>query len=91
MNPCASQNDQGFITVPTIEYSGYLTRPQNLEVPAQSPDSLQYKRDFSDYVVYKQVIQQHIACKYLQYSLVSKSFLVQYRKTDGIFPFHYFW
>lgn len=87
----AFQGDQGVITTPTIEYASYLTRPQNLVVPAQSAESLQYKRDFSAYVVYKQVIQQHISCKYVQYSLVSKSFLVHYRKTDGIFPFHYFW
>lgn len=87
----AAQSDEGVITAHTIEFSGFLTRPQTLVVPALSPESLQYKKDFSEYVVYKQVAQQHITCKYLQYSLISKSFLVHYRKTDGIFPFHYFW
>lgn len=90
-SPCAFQSDQGVITAHAIEHTSYLTRPQNLVVPALSPESAPYKRDFSAYVVIKQVIQQHIACKFAQYSLVAKSFLINYRKTDGIFPFHYFW
>lgn len=84
-------DDQCVVSPYAIDYSDFLTRPQTLEVPAQSPDSLQYKKDFSDYVILKHVIQQHISGKFLQYSQVSKNFLVHYRKTDGIFPFHYFW
>lgn len=91
INAYSAPSDQGVIKTHSIDYKSYLTRPQNLVVPALRVDSCQDKKDFSEYLVSKQVTQHKIACKYQQYIHVSKSFLVKHRKADGIFPFHYFW
>ncbi len=36
-------------------------------------------------------IEQLFATEYSQYTNFSINFLIQYRKSDLIFPFHYFW
>ena len=86
-----SANNQGVITSYVPEYSHFLTRPQSLGVHAQSAESLPCKKDFSEYSAEVKVFQHDITCRYLQYTLISKAFLIDYRKADGIFPFHYFW
>jgi hypothetical protein len=37
------------------------------------------------------VIEQLFTSKYIQHSLSTRSILIEYRKADIIFPFHYFW
>ncbi|MDO9633560.1 MAG: hypothetical protein Q7J05_00765 [Paludibacter sp.] len=86
-----STNNQGVITSYVPGYSHFLTRPQGLAVPAQGAESLTNKKDFSEFSAEAKVFQQDIACRYLQYTLISKGFLINFRKADGIFPFHYFW
>jgi hypothetical protein len=35
--------------------------------------------------------EQLFESTYSQYTRISRNFLIQHRKTDLIFPFHYFW
>jgi hypothetical protein len=85
------ENEQGVITTVPVDYSHYLNRPNNLIVPAQTAESLPGKKDFSEFYHEIQVYQQNTLGRYVQYLETINNFPVNIRKTDGIFPFHYFW
>jgi len=46
---------------------------------------------FSEPGAIHKAIERSFETEFAQYTLHSRDFLVQYRKSDIIFPFHYFW
>lgn len=54
------------------------------------PD-LRFKNPFAGVVTDNKVSAQLVVAYFKQYTNASRNFLVQHRKTDVIFPFHYFW
>jgi hypothetical protein len=87
----SSHNKQGVITASNIEYSHFLYRPHNLVIPAQLAESLPSKKDFSEFSHEVHICQQNMLYRFIQYTHIISNFPVNIRKTDGIFPFHYFW
>lgn len=68
----------------TSQTENSLSSPTQLPVPS-------LKKPFdSDWAVIK-AAEHFFETKFYQYSRVSRNFLIQYRKADHLFPFHYFW
>lgn len=86
-----TEKEQGVIATIPVDYSHYLSRPNNINVPAQSAESLPGKKDFSEFYIEIQLYQQNILRKQVQFLQAINYFPVNYRKADGIYPFHYFW
>ncbi|MDX8553971.1 hypothetical protein MK851_10100 [Tenacibaculum sp. 1B UA] len=49
------------------------------------------KNSFSGFGITLKSIELFFNRKYLQYTLLSRSILINHRKSDLIFPFHYHW
>jgi hypothetical protein len=50
-----------------------------------------FQNPFKEFWANTQVTEQLIETAFSQYSHMSRNFLIQHRKEDIIFPFHYFW
>jgi len=53
--------------------------------------SLNFKNSFSSIWVISKITEKIFETAFSQYTNISRNFLIQHRKTDIIFPFHYFW
>lgn len=49
------------------------------------------KKPFNGLWVITKTIEQLFETAFSQYTNISRNFLIQHRKSDIIFPFHYFW
>jgi len=52
---------------------------------------LNFKNLFTSFLAIIKVTEQISEREFSQYSFVLKNFLIIHRKSDHIFPFHYFW
>jgi len=50
-----------------------------------------FKNPFKEFWAIAKTIEQFFETAFSQYTNISRNFLIQHRKTDIIFPFHYFW
>jgi len=94
-----STSDQDFSSSTKEKvFSGFTTKliaqsPQSETVVTninQLPD-LNLKNPFTGFGILVKETGELIETTFSQYTNLSRNFLVQYRKKDTIFPFHYFW
>jgi len=50
-----------------------------------------FKNPFNGLWAIAKITEQIFETAFSQYTHISRNFLIQHRKTDIIFPFHYFW
>jgi hypothetical protein len=50
-----------------------------------------FKKSFTEWRTIVRITELLFDAAFVQYSGFAENFLVQYRKSDLIFPFHYFW
>jgi len=50
-----------------------------------------YKNPFNGFWAIPKITEQLFETAFSLYTNISKNFLIQHRKSDIIFPFHYFW
>lgn len=84
-------NDHGTFVVNTVDYSHFFYRPQNQLVPGHAVASLQTKEVFNLFHYKIQAFERRLVCRQIHYSCLIDNFPVNVRKSDGIYPFHYFW
>jgi hypothetical protein len=71
-----------FCHTPQSESS--VTNYNNLPAP-------NFKNSFSGFLAITKTTEQLFETAFSQYTNISRNFLIHHRKTDIIFPFHYFW
>jgi hypothetical protein len=69
----------------------YHTFQTESSVSNNSLPSTNLKNQFFSFWAIHKTHEQVIKSEYLQYVLREKNNLIHYRKSDIIFPFHYFW
>jgi len=55
------------------------------------PSFLGFKSPFNELSIIIKITEQLLETAFYQYTNISINFLIEHRKTDIIFPFHYFW
>ncbi len=75
----------------TLNYNGVVTQPENLIEVNSTPSYYDTNTNIQKYSFVQSSKEQFFINKLKRYSKTSLSCLIQYRKTDVIFPFHYFW
>jgi len=50
-----------------------------------------FKIQFNKFWAIRNLLESIIKTQFSQYQTFSRNFLIEYRKTDKIFPFQYFW
>lgn len=68
----------------TTQFEGSISNFNNLPNPS-------FKNPFSGLWTITRCSEQLLLNTFAQYTNSSRNFLIQHRKTDIIFPFHYFW
>jgi len=68
----------------TLQSESSVNNTNNLPTP-------NFKNPFNGIWAITKTTERLFETAYSQYTNISKNFLIQYRKTDIIFPFHYFW
>ena len=68
----------------TSQSESSVTSFSNLPAPS-------FKNPFNEFGVICRTTQQLLETEFSQYTIIAINFLILYRKTDIIFPFHYFW
>lgn len=75
----------------TLNYNGVISQPENLTEFTVSSSNYDTNTSLQKFSFFQNTEEQFFINKLKQYSRASLSCLLQYRKTDVIFPFHYFW
>ncbi|WP_434035849.1 hypothetical protein [Formosa sp. 4Alg 33] len=65
--------------------------PENVVISFPSSGGHFLKIPLFNSVWFPKISEQLIASQFLQYKINQTNTLVNYRKNDSIFPFHYFW
>jgi len=68
----------------TSQTENAVSSPTQLPIPS-------FKNPFDPQWAAIKAAEQFFETEFYQYSRVSRNFLIQYRKADHLFPFHYFW
>ena len=68
----------------TSQSESSVNNYNNLPVPS-------FKNPFSGLWAITKTTEQLFKTAFSQYTNISRNFLIQHRKSDIIFPFHYFW
>jgi hypothetical protein len=75
----------------TLNYNGVVSQSENLIEVVSSPSNYDTNTNVQKYSFVQSFKEQIFTNKLKRYSKTTLSSLLQYRKTDAIFPFHYFW
>lgn len=88
--PIKSEKVNYFSEVSTNILSHTSTQESSLKKFNNFP-ALNFKYPFSGIWGIIKTTEDLYRCEYSQYAYASINFLIEYRKSDLIFPFHYFW
>ena len=69
----------------------HTSESENLSNYFNNLPTTNVKNSFSGFGITLKSIELFFNRKYLQYTLLSRSILINHRKSDLIFPFHYHW
>ncbi|MBU2996405.1 hypothetical protein KO500_08160 [Cellulophaga baltica] len=88
-----SSNESNTISRPSIalNYHGVISQPENLVEVISNTVTYDRNTGVQKYSFVQNAKQQCFSKKLKQYSKTALSSLIQFRKTDIFFPFHYFW
>ncbi|SRR5690606_6454027 len=90
LNSNDTDENKQYIAIP-VSFNAYALQAEILTGPFNTPSSFSFKNSSSGYALLLKCSKQLFAVTFKQYITFSANLLIRDRKSDLIFPFHYFW
>jgi hypothetical protein len=85
-----SHSEKHVLSVSADVFSGFVSSFKSVS-PSQNFPNPNLKHSFDGIRILEKIYKVVFQSKYTQYVGFAKNLLIRNRKTDIIFPFHYFW
>lgn len=87
----ADVEDEGYYSVVSASLNGFALQAETVTSPINTPSFFSFKNPSYGYAVLLKCAEKLFSSELRQNILFLGNFSVKYRKSDLIFPFHYFW
>jgi hypothetical protein len=84
------QKDADFNFVVSTIITSIVENESSLQESSQSQSST-FKNNPNNFSLFLKITEEIYSSTFSQYTTAFYNFLIKYRKTDLIYPFHYFW
>ncbi|MDP3313503.1 hypothetical protein [Lutibacter sp.] len=79
------------ISIDNVSSFFYAVQLENLTINSTFGQTSNFRIFCEDYLTFPEVVEQIFFSTYTQYTSNSINFINRFKKSDIIFPFHYFW
>jgi len=87
----ADLEEEGYYLAVSVNYLGSALQAETVTSIFNAPTFFSFKNSLYGYAALLKFADNLFSIKFNQYISFSGNFTVKYRKSDLIFPFHYFW